>query len=136
MGLMTEIFVASRAQAVSYGHESSKASERAQLGGLTSLEFESLWAILAAEEWDVEKHKLIDVRSSESDWTFEFPAPFRALIQQLSLDAVPHLTMKWAATEELQGTEPIDLAPVMAHLVILERSASKQGKGLFLWIAL
>lgn len=61
MGLMTELFVAEGKDAKGYDPVSSSGTERVQLGGLTTLEFETLWAILEGEEWNPEKHVLREI---------------------------------------------------------------------------
>ena len=65
MGLLTELFVARDEEAKTYDHESAARFSSLQLGGLTNLEFETLWAILAAEEWSPETHALDEVASTE-----------------------------------------------------------------------
>jgi hypothetical protein len=66
MNVLTELFVAPVESAKSYDATSGSKFERVQLGGLTNLEFETLWAIIEGEEWDAEKHQLREVTSSEN----------------------------------------------------------------------
>src|ERR1044071_872060 len=65
MGLQTDLFVGSIDDARNYDGEATTALERDQPGGLTNLEFETLWAIVANEAWDVKRHALEEVASTE-----------------------------------------------------------------------
>lgn len=73
MGLQTDLFVGSIEDARKYDGAATTALERIQLGGLTNLEFETLRAIIANETWDVNRHALEEVASTETPWTFRFP---------------------------------------------------------------
>jgi hypothetical protein len=79
------LFIASRQDAASYEEREGKGFERIELGGLTSLEFETLWAISENEEWDTEKHVIEEIASTDGTWTFQFPEAYVLKLQ--SLDA-------------------------------------------------
>jgi hypothetical protein len=135
MGLMTELFVSTPAEAGAFGHATSESFERVELGGLTSLEFEVLWAILAEEEWDPNRHTLSSIASDEEWWTFQFPAAYvKRLVESKPTDARA-AAVKWAASDEMSA-EAEDVEPVIEQLIAIASSAQKQGKALFLWVSL
>jgi hypothetical protein len=135
MGLLTELFIDDEVGAKSYDAESAANVEGAQLGGLTALEFETLWAILEGDDWDPEKHALPAVSVGEESWTHQFPAAYVEKLHQLDSSAITSAAAAWAATEEVSAT-PEEMSPVIEQLVALARSARKQGKGLFVWTSL
>ena len=72
MGLLCDLFVNSHEEALAYESTVSldrnsriKRFDPVEFKGLTSLEFGTLWAILESEEWNPEKHMLIDVAFGE-----------------------------------------------------------------------
>lgn len=136
MGILTELFVATPDEAAGHDGDARVGSERVQLGGLTSLEFESLWAILEEEEWNPEKHSLREVAASEETWVFAFPDACIDRLRQVKQEEIPDAAMQWAATEELDGSDPSDLVPAVEALVRLAGSARSGGRGLFLWSSL
>ena len=109
--------------------------ERIQLGGLTNLEFETLWAIVDHEEWDAERHALEQISSTDASWTFQFPAAYVAKLQSLDADKIRKAATSWSATEEI-GASPDDVLPVIESLMTLAQSASAQNRTLFMWMAL
>jgi hypothetical protein len=136
MGLMTELFVAAPERAVTYRADSSADFERVQLGGVTSLEFETLWAILDGEAWNVDKHRLREVASTEAEWVFEFPVAYVEKLKSLSEAAKESAASSWAETDELAGSSAGDLAEVIDRLIALSQAAAKAGRGLFVWFSL
>ena len=135
MGLMTELFVAAPEMAASYGPRMGEGFQRVELGGLTNLEFETLWAILENDEWNAGKHALIEVVSTKSSWTYQFPAPFVAKLQVIDQIAIRSAAESWSATEEMAAS-PADVLPIINALVDLARSAAAKNQGLFLWTSL
>ncbi len=135
MSLQTDLFVASEGSASKYGAVSGATYERAQLGGLTNLEFESLWAILLEQEWDVDMHSLPEVVPGDESWIHQFPASYVAKLLTLGPAEVRSAAEAWAAIEEVSAT-PDEMAPVIGKLIALARSADSKGQGLFLWTSL
>jgi hypothetical protein len=135
MGLLTELFVASDEEAKAYDHTTAGRFPRTQLGGLTNLEFETLWAILAAETWNLETHSLTEVASTKGSWTFRFPAAYIDRLRRLEPSAIVAAATCWAATEEI-ASAPSDVEPVISALVSLARSVKGPDQGLFLWSSL
>jgi hypothetical protein len=135
MGLMTELFVAGEDEARSYNHSSAGRFHSVQLGGLTNLEFESLWAILAAEKWNAKTFALDKVASTEGTWTFRFPLEYIERLRGLDSAGVSDAAKSWAATDELL-CKPAELEPVITKLVSIARSIRDEDRGLFLWFSL
>lgn len=135
MGLLTDLFVGSIDQAQSYDSISPSNVERAQFSGLTNLEFETLRAILADEEWDVERHALELVSETDETWTFRFPADYVRRLQELDSETMNRAASRWAATEEI-ACPPSEILPVIESLVGLAKSATANGQDLFVWTSL
>jgi hypothetical protein len=135
MGLMTELFVARDEEAKTYDHTSAGRFSSLQLGGLTNLEFETLWAILAAKEWSAETHALHEVASTKGTWTFKFPEVYLDRLRRLEPTAISAAATSWAATDEV-SCEPAEVEPVIAQLASIARSLSGGDRGLFLWTSL
>ncbi|MBL9149380.1 MAG: hypothetical protein JNM94_11860 [Phycisphaerae bacterium] len=135
MSLLTDLFVAKESSASGYGPDSAARFDRAQLGGLTNLEFETLWAILLGQEWDVETHALREVVAGDESWIHQFPPSYVAKLLTLGTAEMTSASKKWAATEEVSAT-PEEMSPVIDALVRLARSAHSKGEGLFLWTSL
>jgi hypothetical protein len=136
MGLMTELFVATPERAATYDAHSEGRFEHVKLGRLTHLEFEMLWAILEGKAWAPKTHALREIRSTDSQWVFEFPARFLGILPSLSDAAKASAAAAWADTEELADASPADLAPIIESLIALSRSAAESGQGVFVWISL
>jgi hypothetical protein len=134
MGLLTELFVATEEQARGYDGASATGFAPVEFGGLTSLEFESLWAIVEAQEWSPDRHILKEVASGEEWGTFRFPAPYVERLRRLEPADVAAAATAWAATEEIAG-DPADIEPVVRALVSLARSVEGP-RGLYVWTSL
>jgi hypothetical protein len=131
MGILTELFLATDDEARTYDGQSAERFKSVQLGGLTSLEFETLWSILDGREWSPKSHGLEEVRPSGHTWTFRFPPAYVERLSELDSSAVSAAAKRWAATEEL-ACDPADVEPVIDTLVSLARSRGGD-RHLFLW---
>jgi hypothetical protein len=135
MGLQTDLFVGTRDDASKYDGVPVNGRDRVQLGGLTNLEFETLWAIILDEEWDSARHRLEEVASTDESWTFRFPTAYVTAIKSLDAGAITKAAAEWAATDEIDAL-PSDVLPVIQSLVGLANSAFVKGRDLFVWTAL
>jgi hypothetical protein len=135
MGLLTELFVAREDVAKSYDLKRGRDVESVKLGGLTNLEFEILWAIVGAEEWNVKTHALEQVASTAETWTFRFPPAYVEKLRGLGASDVSTAAVAWAATEELR-CKPSDVEPAITKLVALARSFADARLSLYLWTSL
>jgi hypothetical protein len=135
MGLLTELFVARDEVARAYGRKRGPGVDCVKLGGLTNLEFETLWAILSGAEWDARTHGLEPVTDTESTWTFKFPEAYIGMLRHLDAHAVPTAATSWSATEEL-ACSPAQVQPVIEKLVKAAKSFEHPSLGLYLWFSL
>ena len=141
MGLLCDLFVADKNAALSYADMAREgAPDRAEglsvreFKGLTSLEFGTLWAILEKQEWDVDRHMLIDVAFGEGNesWLHQFQDEYVGLLAALDADAMQAAAQEWAQSEELDCDAEAVL-PVVQALVELSREAISQRKELYMW---
>jgi hypothetical protein len=132
---MTELFIDNEHGAKNYGSTPHTEVERAQLGGLTNLEFETLWAILEGVPWDPESHSLHEIVAGDNFWVHQFPASYVDKLRGLKSSEMAEAAASWAATDEISAT-PEEVSPIIDQLVALARSAVKNGKGLFVWTSL
>ncbi|MBB5018509.1 hypothetical protein HNQ59_001798 [Chitinivorax tropicus] len=141
MSLLCDLFVNSREEALAY--ESTASLDRSnrikrfapvEFKGLTSLEFGTLWAILENEEWNPEKHMLIDVAFGEGgeSWLHQFQDEYVALLSKLEETDVNAAAHEWSQTEELSCSAD-DIHPVVVALVRLSQQSISQCKGLYMW---
>ena len=141
MGLLCDLFVNSHEEELAY--ESTTPLDRnarlkrfdpAEFKGLTSLEFGTLWAILAKEEWDSDKHMLIDVAFGEGNesWLHQFQDDYVELLSKLDKNAIDTAAQAWSETEELSCSAE-DVRPVVEALVRLSQQSISQSKGLYMW---
>jgi len=135
MGLQTDLFLGSIEDGQNYDGGTNMNVERIQLGGLTNLEFEILRAIVAGESWEVQRHALEQIASTEESWTFRFPPAYVKTLQALDSEAMKRAANAWAATAEI-AAPPSAVLPVIESLVLLAKSASATGRDLFVWTAL
>jgi len=141
MGLLCDLFVADRNAALSYADmaregvpERSEGLSVREFKGLTSLEFGTLWAILEKQEWNVDRHMLVDVAFGEEheSWLHQFQDEYAGLLAGLDADAMQAAAQEWARSEELDCDAEAVL-PVVQALVELSREALAQDKGLYMW---
>jgi hypothetical protein len=141
MGLLCDLFVSTDSEARSY--EAVAKGERAiliekyaptEFKGLTSLEFGTLWAILLGEEWDVDRHMLIDVAFGEGNesWLHQFQSEYVALLTKLDETTIDRVSDLWGRTEALSCASS-DVRPVIEALARLSRQAVGESKGLYMW---
>lgn len=142
MGILADIFVASPAAASDYAASQLRGRaahvakyQPAEYKGLTSLEFGTLWALLAGEEWDVEKHMLEDISYGEGNesWLCRFPQPLVDLLAALSDTQVETYAAAWAKTDELAGAAVSDLQRIILDLRRLAKASKSSGKDMYLW---
>ena len=135
MGILTELFVATDEEARSYDGDSADSFQSVQLGGLTNLEFETLWAILEGKEWSPDSHGLEEVRFTDDMWTFKFPAAYVELLRKLDTKGVTAAAERWAATEEI-SCAPAEVEHVIVALVAIAGTIGDDNRSLFLWVSL
>ena len=139
MGILADFFVATPEDALLYAELSLEDSfpearfPRAQWKGFTSLEVETLWAIVEGRPWNPETHSLEPAGDvGEEQWLFRLPEPLVARLATLTPEDQGRFAGEWAETEEL-SCEASELEPVLASLVDLAGNARASGRGMFLW---
>ena len=135
MGMLTELFIGSEEDARTYGPASASQFDALQLGGLTDLEFGTLWAILEGVKWDAKKHVLRKVAATAEQWTFAFPESYLDRLRSLPASELPSAASMWASRPEINaGADEVE--PVIEQLVQLAREATERKQSLFLWVSL
>jgi len=141
MGIRSDLFVATNSDALLYESmleaKQATASGRCEIvhhSGLGSLEFGTLWAILAGVEWDVEQHMLQNLTAGDEGetWLDEFPSAYVTLLASINEQSAANAAEAWGKTEELQCPGK-QLTPVVQDLGRLARLALAEKKGLYLW---
>ena len=132
MGIVAELFVATDEEAKTYDGGAPPRFAGLQLRGLTSLDFETLWASLEGVEWGPDSPSLQVVRAEGEMWTFKFPGEYVRRLGELDVPRVAALAERWAASETL-ACLPEDAEPVIAALSSLARLVGEGERGLFLW---
>ena len=144
MGILADLFIATPPEAAVYEEtllrDVAAAEEQydpAHFYGLTDLNFSILWAMLAEEKWDLQKHALTTIKLEEpgETWLFQFPQPFCEKLAALSDEDVRSVSEAWAATEELalDRWTVDDVVPVVERLRDLSKRAVNSDDDLFLW---
>jgi hypothetical protein len=144
MSIIADIFVATPEAAADYAASQLrgrpahiKKYQPAEYRGLTPLEFGSLWALIAGEEWNAKKHMLAEVSYGDGNesWLFRFPEPLVRLLAGLNDRQVDQYSVEWAKTEELQlsGSTPADVRPIISDLRRMAKSALASGQPMYLW---
>src|SRR6266536_3111202 len=140
MGIIADLFVASPEAAADYAASQLrgrpahlKKYQPAEYKGLTPLEFSSLWALIATEEWNSKKHMLAKVSYGDGNesWLFSFPDPFVRLLANLDDKQIDHYSVEWAKTEELSGSAPAGLRPIIVDLRRISRLALASGQPMY-----
>jgi hypothetical protein len=144
MGILADIFVATPEAANDYAASQLRGRpahiakyQPAEYKGLTSLEFGTLWALIAGVEWDAKKHMLEEVSYGEGNesWLCRFPPPLVELLAGLSDPDMERYAAAWAQTEELamSGATAGDVRPIVVDLRRLALAAKSSGRGMYLW---
>jgi hypothetical protein len=132
---MTELFVAREDIAKAYDRKRGPSMQCVKLGGLTSLEFETLWAIVGGEEWSAQTHALEPIASTDGTWTFRFPQVYLDKLKALDAASISKAATAWAATDEIKG-KPEVLESVILKVATLSRSFADRRLAMYLWFSL
>lgn len=138
MGILADIFVATREDALRYeelltNDGDMSPFERVQHKSLTGLEFGTLWAILEGEEWDVDRHMLATIDTgSEETWLEEFPVQLVEALAAIDEKQIPKIATGWGKTEEIKSPGA-ELEPIIFDLRRLAKLSLSSRKPMFLW---
>jgi len=144
MSILADIFVSTPEAANDYAASHLRGRpahitkyQPVEYNGLTSLEFGTLWALIAGEEWDVKKHMLEEVSYGEGNesWLCRFQSPLVGLLAGLTDADIDRFAAAWAKTEELEisGATGGDVRPIIIDLRRLAIAAQASNRGLYLW---
>ena len=141
MGIQCDFFVADHADALQYDQlmragelPSASRYQRREWKSLTTLEIETLWAIIDRRPWTPDDG-VLEFLGDEGDgetWLARFPAPLVASLAALAGGERVRIISEWSVTEEM-ASPPEEVAPIVDCLVDLARTASEKGRGLYLW---
>jgi hypothetical protein len=142
MSIIADIFISSPEAAKDYAASQLQGRPAhiaryhpAEYKGLTSLEFGTLWALIADEEWDVKKHMLTDVSygPGNESWLCQFPKSLVELLAALKDEQVDKYADAWSKTEELSGASASEVRPIIIDLRRLAIASKASGKEMYLW---
>jgi hypothetical protein len=136
MGVLSDLYVSTPELAEAYDDEQTRPdNERAELSGLTEIEFSTLWAIIEGEEWE-ERHmdafESILQKSDGERLIFRLPDAFVAKAATLSQGDAASAAEAWAETDELE-CDAEELLPAIQELTRLSKEAIRSGRSLYLW---
>lgn len=142
MGILADIFISRPEDAAQY-EQASLAHKHApdprftsvHYKRLMSLEFAMLWAILADEPYEYEKHHFSHIAHTDATTLDQFPPAALSLLAAMTPETMASVAETWSAIEELQWA-PADVAPVLADLQRLARLAEAEGKSMYIWNSL
>lgn len=137
MSIFTTVFVDTPDAAARFAQSGPPGDhpDTVQFGGLTNLEFETLWAIVCKENFNLERHALesLFLGKDGTPWLWRFPDAFVTTLSEFDTSQVANAAKAWVATEELSGSEPGEAEPVIKDLASMSRLARESGRALFLW---
>ena len=135
MSILADVFVSDPPDAA--GYEAALRSRslnaefptRAEMRGLTDLNFSILWALLKNEPWDLKRHELelIFFGPGSESWLFRFPEQFVSTLASLDTSATLSVANKWANTEEL-SCAPSEVEPIVRDLTRQSRFAIQRSR--------
>jgi len=73
--------------------------------------------------------------ADDEHWVFRVAPEHATMLADLPTDLLPTAT-RWAQSEELAGSDPGDLADVLASLRELAKEARSSGQRLYCWVSL
>ncbi|HEV2294708.1 MAG TPA: hypothetical protein VGR35_12715 [Tepidisphaeraceae bacterium] len=136
MGVLADIYVASRNEAAEYDADPKRfAAEAASWKLFTELELSILWALLQGREWDVElMDRFENVLTKDGGERMITRLPDEFIDDILSVDEgrIEQAVNEWAVSEEL-GCDPEEVRPFVDDLKRLAQVARSSGRSLFLW---
>ncbi len=138
MGLLSDFYIATEADALSYDTKPTAIpdSDKASHKGITTLELSTLWAIVQKREWNVDMldaFKLILDKDNGERSIYHIPVAFISLLMSLDTDTLLRSIVEWAQTEEIE-CDPSEMYPVVEDIIRLGRKAQDTGKNLYLWL--
>ena len=133
MSILNAWVAASTASLVAQGNHSASTPGRSyEFGGITDLDASILFAIVAREKFDFDKHELLPLQEDTEAEIYPLPERFVQLMAQLSDEDLAHASSVWQQSEELD-CEPGEVTAVVQQLRELARTLPA-GESLFLTV--
>lgn len=137
MSVLAHLYVSTPDKALEYD-ESQEApeNERAELKGLTYIEFSTLWAIIEGKDWEedhMDSFEILLEKDHGERMIFRCPDAFVTLAAGMDDAAVTEAAEEWAETDELEDWEPEDLTEVIEELRRVANVSKTSKRGLYLW---
>ena len=137
MSVLADLYVSTPDKALEYDEtQEAPENERAQLKGLTYIEFSTLWAILEGKPWEddhMDSFESVMEKDHGERMIFRFPDSFVTLAAGLDEAAITSAAEEWAETDELEDWEPEDLTEMIEELRRVAGVAKSSKRGLYLW---
>ena len=139
MGMLTDIFVATKVDARKYEQRLAKDEidmdsiyKRVSHKGITGIELSILWASLLQEDLSA-KHFFKPVSSATDDGITEtLPQQFAKLLAEMPESTAREIAVLWSEHPEINLT-PTELTPILLDLTSLAVKAVGAKKDLFVW---
>ena len=133
MSIINEWVAGQAASVAALTHDGSSAGVRSyEFGGMTDLDVSTLFAIVAGEQFDFDKHELMPLEDDTEAEIYPLPERFVQLMAQLSDADLARARSAWAQTEELD-CEPAQVSAVIQQLREFARTL-QAGETLFLTV--
>jgi len=133
MGLLSDIYISSDGEALSYDASPEQFTERVQYKRISPLELSTLWAIIRDVEWDsLEEPACVLIEDEGERLIHRLPSAMVSDLARLTPDQIGLVSEKWGETEELDWP-PGEARPVVEDLVRLARRAIESGRNVYLW---
>lgn len=141
MGILSELIIGNEGdgERILAAPQPSETFESIDLGGLTTIEMETLKLIIEGTSLDEFVGDFDDEvldGGEDGPWVLALPLDFVNDLATLEANRVTNVATQWAATEELEGTTPAILREQIAAMVTHAKRAVELKKRLFLWFSL
>lgn len=141
MGLLNEFFLAvdddDARRALPDGPTAGEFAEIVASGGFTNLEIELLEQAATGKPWapaGISPLALDD--SPEGPWVMRFPDAVTDALLEIGEGQLEVVTARWAAMDELKGSDPAVLADVVVDLIDLAGVGASSKRVPYLWICM
>lgn len=143
MGVLTDIVVASEAEAGAVGRASVPSQQWPGMDakGIDQIKLGMLLSLLSGEPYRdslVDEFTFLWEQSDDGPWVYRIPPCLVDRLSQLQGPELQRVAQEWARIEEfrLVNWKPADVEAVLRALVGLAEQARSQGKDLLMWMCL
>jgi hypothetical protein len=137
MGMLSDFFVASPSDAVTYTEDTPfPAADCCQYKDLSPLQGAQILAVIRGVPYDVSllhEFPLVHEAGEDGPWTVKIPDDMTAALAHLKESDVGSQALAWSgATKEELNWDASDFEPIVRDLIKLAYAAQESGKSLFL----